>query len=144
MASRLGPAKPRGITWNGAGACVILSQSRQENFSRTVCITSHWRGTTSSVSVTSSPSFDSFVEPQPGSSAAPGSRRARAADDRRTVCGPLALERLYGLGPRRRLLGRQLVLRRRRLQLFERQLPSAPRAAPCVPSACRKAGAAVS
>ena len=66
MASRLGPAKPRGVTWKGAGGCVIVSQSRHENFSRTVWITFHWRGITSSVSVMSSPSFDSFVEPQQG------------------------------------------------------------------------------
>ena len=66
MARRLGPAKPRGVTWNGAGGWVIVSQSRHENFSRTVWITFHWRGITSSVSVMSSPSFDSFVEPQQG------------------------------------------------------------------------------
>ena len=66
MASRLGPAKPRGVTWNGAGGCVIVSHSRHENFSRTVWITFHCRGITSSVSVMSSPSFDSFVEPQQG------------------------------------------------------------------------------
>jgi hypothetical protein len=41
MASRLGPAHPRGITWNGAGVWLIFSQSRQENFSRTVSITFH-------------------------------------------------------------------------------------------------------
>src|SRR3546814_11749345 len=50
---KLGPAQPRGTTWNGDGGCVICSQSRQENFSRTVWMTFHWRGTTSSVSVTS-------------------------------------------------------------------------------------------
>jgi hypothetical protein len=66
MASRLGPAKPRGVTWKGAGGCVILSHSRHENFSRALWITFHWRGITSSVSVMSSPSFDSFVEPQHG------------------------------------------------------------------------------
>src|SRR5271155_4814044 len=66
MASRLGPAKPRGVVWKGAGGWVIVSQSRHENFSRTVWITFHWRGTTSSVSVTSSPSFESFVDPQHG------------------------------------------------------------------------------
>jgi hypothetical protein len=66
MANRLGPAKPRGITWNGAGGCVILSHSRHENFSRTVWTTFHWRGITSSVSVTSSPSFVSFRDPQHG------------------------------------------------------------------------------
>jgi len=38
MAKRLGPAHPLAITWNGAGACVIFSQSRQVNFSRTVSI----------------------------------------------------------------------------------------------------------
>src|SRR5664280_2780007 len=31
MARRLGPAHPLGTTWNGAGACVIFSQSRQVN-----------------------------------------------------------------------------------------------------------------
>src|ERR1700677_1520980 len=60
MARRLGPAKPRGVTWNGAGGWAILSQFRHENFSRTVWITFHRRGMTSSVSVISSPSFDSF------------------------------------------------------------------------------------
>ena len=66
MASRFGPAKPRGVTWNGAGGCVIFSQSRHENFSRTVWITFHRRGMTSSVSVMSSPSLDSFDDPQQG------------------------------------------------------------------------------
>ena len=45
------------MTWNGAGAWLIVSQSRQVNFSRTCWITFHWRGITSSVSVTSSPSL---------------------------------------------------------------------------------------
>ena len=66
IASRLGPAKPRGVTWKGAGGWVIVSQFRHENFSRTVWITFHWRGITSSVSVMSSPSFDSLAEPQHG------------------------------------------------------------------------------
>src|SRR3546814_6916338 len=66
MARKLGPAHPRGTTWNGAGGCVIVSQSRQENFSRTVRITFHWRGITSSVSVISSPSFDRRALPQDG------------------------------------------------------------------------------
>ena len=47
---------------------MIASHWRQENRSRTVWITFHWRGTTSSVSVTSSPSFESFVDPQHGQS----------------------------------------------------------------------------
>ncbi len=64
MASRLGPARPRGSTANGAGAWLIFSQSRQVNFSRTICTTFHCRGTTSSRSVTSSPSLASLMEPQ--------------------------------------------------------------------------------
>ena len=39
IANRLGPAQPRAITWNGAGAWLIFSQSRQVNFSRTCWIT---------------------------------------------------------------------------------------------------------
>ena len=35
---------------------------------------------------------------------------------------PLALERLHGLCPRRRLLGRQFILGRSRFQLFELKL----------------------
>jgi hypothetical protein len=49
----------------------MVSQSRHENFSRTCWITFHWRGTTSSVSVTSSPSFDSRVPPQHGQAVGP-------------------------------------------------------------------------
>jgi hypothetical protein len=43
------------MTWNGAGGWVIFSQARHVNFSRTVWITFHCRGTTSKVSVMSSP-----------------------------------------------------------------------------------------
>jgi hypothetical protein len=39
VASKSGPARPRAMTWNEAGGCVIVSQDRQENFSRTVWIT---------------------------------------------------------------------------------------------------------
>ena len=67
MASRFGPAKPRGVTWKGAGGWLIVSQARQENFSRTVWITFQRRGTTSRVSVTSSPSFDSLPTRSTGS-----------------------------------------------------------------------------
>ena len=35
MAIRLGPAQPRGVVWNGAGASLIFSQSRHVSFSRT-------------------------------------------------------------------------------------------------------------
>src|ERR1700751_37845 len=71
MASRLGPAKPRAIAWNGAGGCVIVSQDRQLNFSRTCSVTNHCRGTTSTVSVTSSPTFGSCAAPQIGRKGAP-------------------------------------------------------------------------
>ena len=64
MASRLGPAHPRGIGWKGAGDWLIFSQARPVNFSRTVWITFHCRGTTSSVSVTSSPIFTIRSDPQ--------------------------------------------------------------------------------
>src|SRR6266550_2361658 len=66
IANRLGPAKPREIAWNGAGGCVIVSHDRQLNFSRTCSVTNHCRGTTSSVSVTSSPILESLVPPQQG------------------------------------------------------------------------------
>jgi hypothetical protein len=56
----------RGVTWNGAGGWLIVSQVRHENFSRTVWITFHCRGTTSIVSVISSPNFDSRDDPQQG------------------------------------------------------------------------------
>jgi hypothetical protein len=58
--------KPRAIAWKGAGGCVIVSQERQLHFSRTCSVTHHWRGITSSVSVTSSPIFESLVPPQHG------------------------------------------------------------------------------
>src|SRR5437660_9222891 len=66
IASKLGPAKPRAITWNGVGGCVIFSHERQLNFSRTCSITNHCRGTTSSVSVMSSPILESLLLPQHG------------------------------------------------------------------------------
>src|SRR5215217_4701142 len=72
MANRLGPAKPRGSTWNGAGAWLIRSHSRQVNFSRTYCTTFHCRGIVSRVSVTSSPSLASLVEPQQAQALGPG------------------------------------------------------------------------
>ena len=45
---------------------MIVSQSRQLKRSRTVWITFQRRGITSSVSVMSSPSFDSRADPQHG------------------------------------------------------------------------------
>ena len=60
------------MTWKGAGAWLIFSQSRQENFSRTCWITFQDFGMTSSVSVTSSPSLDSRDPPQQLQATGPG------------------------------------------------------------------------
>ena len=123
------------MTWKGAGGWVIFSQSRQVNFSRTVWITFHCRGITSSVSVTSSPSLASRCRPQQRA----GRRRrrpppARAADApgngfRAGVGG--ARRRRTGRRLRRRLLGGELVLGGGGLQLLELQLQlvEQPRAA---------------
>src|SRR5262249_33841319 len=105
MASGLGPARPRGSTANGAGAWLIFSQSRQVNFSRTICTTFHCRGTTSSRSVTSSPSLASLCEPQ----------QAQAWPSTREGAN------LRGLAARG-LLGRNLVLGRRPFELLELKL----------------------
>ena len=101
----------------------MLSQSRHENFSRTCWITFHWRGTTSSVSVTSSPSLDRRLPPQHGQAAGPRTiTRSRGRWE-----GLARWPRLPGEG---RHLGRpggcslccQLVLRRRGLELLELEL----------------------
>ena len=84
-----GPARPRGIGCDGAGGWVIASQARQENFSRTCWITFHCRGTSSSVSVTSSPSLRN------------GCRRSRGRR-RRRIDDALARQML-GQRPARRL-----------------------------------------
>ena len=63
MASRLGPAKPRGIGCDGAGGSVIASQSRQANFSRTRSMIFQRRGSHSSVLETTSPSLRSRAPP---------------------------------------------------------------------------------
>ena len=80
------------------------------------------------------------------SSPAPGSRRARAADDRGTACATAACAgtTCTVCVLRRRLLGRQFILGRGRLQLFELKLHLLQQAAPCAPSGCRTAGAAAS
>ena len=102
----------------------MRSQSRQENFSRTCWITFHCRGTTSRVSVTSSPSLDRRVPPQ----------QAHAAETRddhalpRQVLGKWTPRRAGagepgdGGGLGRGSLGRQLVLRGGRFELLELQL----------------------
>jgi len=65
-----------------------LSHDRQVNFSRTVWITFHCRGTTSNVSVMSSPSLDS-LPPQAGHAQGAGpttrSRGRCAGNGARTV-----------------------------------------------------------
>ena len=124
MASRFGPAQPRGVTWNGAGGSLILSQSRHVIFSRTCWITFHWRGITSSVSVTVSPSLRRRVPPQQSQVAGAGmTTRSRAKcsgngwrDGRLRVNG--RNRRRLGGGA----LGGDLVLGGGGLQLFELQL----------------------
>jgi hypothetical protein len=49
--SPAGSPRPRVIGWNGAGGCAIFSQARQENLSRTVWTTFHWRGITLALDV---------------------------------------------------------------------------------------------
>src|SRR6202035_2032426 len=112
MASRLGPAKPRGSTWNGAGTWLILSQSRQVNFSRTCCTTFHCRGTTSNVSVTSSPSLASLLEPQHAH------RRARQMGQKRPARGSPAREGANRHRVGRCLLGDELILAGASFQLL--------------------------
>src|SRR5436853_2819658 len=70
-ASSCGPARPRAIGWEGAGAWVMASHLRQENFSRTCWITFHCAGTCSSVSVMSSPSLRR-IPPQPAQAVGAG------------------------------------------------------------------------
>jgi hypothetical protein len=65
------PGAPARDWCDGAGGWVIFSQDRHENFSRTCWITFHWRGTSSSVSVTSSPSL-CRTPPQHGQELGPG------------------------------------------------------------------------
>ena len=61
------------MAWCGAGGWVMASQARQLNFSRTVCTTFHCLGTTSSVSVTSSPSLTRSPPPQQEQASGEGS-----------------------------------------------------------------------
>ena len=70
------------MTWNGAGGWVIFSHDRQVNFSRTVWITFHCRGTTSRVSVMVSPSLAS-LPPQQGQAVRPGDHHPLARQMRR-------------------------------------------------------------
>ena len=82
------------------------------------------RGTTSSVSVTSSPSFDSFVEPQDGQHAGAGNHHALARQMRRERFA----RRAFALKPWRAarlgrgFLGQKLIFGRGGLQFFELKL----------------------
>jgi hypothetical protein len=103
---------------------VIFSQLRHANFSRTVCTTFHCRGTTSSVSVASSPSLAS-LPPRHGQAADAGittrsrGRCAGKGAPHRLFAGEAGYDGpiLTGLG-----LGGEFVFGRARLQLFELQL----------------------
>ena len=124
MARRLGPAKPLGVTWKGAGAWLIFSQSRQVNFSRTCWITFHCRGITSSVSVMSSPSFASRVPPQQAQEVGTEHDHPlpRQMLGKRLARGTRAAEGRDMARLGRGLLGGELILARRALELLELQL----------------------
>ena len=94
---------------------------------------------TSSVSVMSSPSFDSRPDPQHGQ-LQHGDHHAltRQMIGERFARRTLALERFDRLCPERCVLGRQFILGRGRLQIFELEAPSDPTAAPYAPSASRR------
>jgi hypothetical protein len=105
----------------------------------------HWRGTTSSVSVTSSPSFDSFFDPQQGQLSGAGiTMRSRGRwsgnglhDGRLrwndyTVCVRAAPSRPPAPPPSPSP------------PTPRAEAPSAPIAAPCAPSGCLKAADAAS
>jgi hypothetical protein len=119
-----GPGPAARDTWKGAGACAIFSQSRHENFSRTVWMTFHERGITSSVSVTSSPSLEGGCCRRPGRNRGRARRRARAAGDRGTasLLGRLRSKAVTVSRPLLRGLGRQLILGGIGLEIFELQL----------------------
>ena len=120
----MGPAQPRGVGWNGAGGWLIFSQCRQVNFSRTVWITFHVRGITSSVSVMSSPIFDSLSEPQHGQVSGGGTTtrsRGRCAG-KRFAFWLAAVEPFDLSGLLRSLLGCKVILGRRRFEFAELEL----------------------
>ncbi|MGY4426253.1 hypothetical protein ACVWY2_008702 [Bradyrhizobium sp. JR6.1] len=63
--ARTGPASCDGMEWRWRLADLLaVAAGKLLNFSRTVSITFHWRGTTSSVRVTSSPSLRRRLRPQ--------------------------------------------------------------------------------
>ena len=97
MASRLGPAKPRGIGCDGAGGSVIASQSRQANFSRTRSMIFQRRGSHSSVLETTSPSLRSRAPPHLPQAQGRARRCARPADCPEACAGRAARRRRCAL-----------------------------------------------
>ena len=126
------------MTWNGAGGSLIFSQSRHVIFSRTCSITFHWRGITSSVSVTVSPSFlmcaaaaracrrsrhDEALSRQMGGERLSGGAQPREGGDRRHLrCGPLGGDLVLG--------GGRFQLRELQLHLVAEARRARPSAAP--------------
>ena len=103
---------------------MIVSQSRQENFSRTVWITFHCRGIDLQRLGDVLAQLRQLRRPAAGTALRRRDHHALARQmiGKRLARGPLALERFDRLCPRRRLLGRQFVLGRCRLQIFELKL----------------------
>ena len=109
------------MTWNGAGAWPMFSQARQVNFSRTCWITFHCRGTTSSVSVTSSPILASRSEPQQAQAVGPGTMTRSRGRCSGNGLRPSSCAWTNELSWRSRRLGHQRVLGRRGFELLELQ-----------------------
>ena len=113
------------MTWKGAGGSEIVSQSRQVNFSRTVCRTNQRRGTTSRVSVTASPILASRLPPQQRQVVGRRNHEplARQMLRQRAAGGPLPdMRRHDRAGFRLGGFGRRLVLGRGLLELGQLQL----------------------
>ena len=102
----------------------MVWQSRHETFSRTVWMTFHARGMTSSVSVTSSPSFDRREPPQAGHEHGAGmTTRSRGRCSGKWLPDrPLALERRDAGGVGRNDLGGEAVLAGVGFEIFEMKL----------------------
>ena len=122
MASRLGPAKPRGIGCDGAGGSVIASQSRQVNFSRTCSTIFQRRGSHSSVLDTSSPSLRSLTPPHLPQAQGAGSTTRSTGRLSGSLRGPRgARARFSFVGAGRGDLGLGLFLALRLFEVFDRQ-----------------------
>jgi hypothetical protein len=106
------------MTWNGAGGWVIFSHDRQLNFSRTVWITFHWRGTTSKVSVTASPSDELATTVRTTRRCRHDHALARQVSRQRRSHRPLAGQAARG-GIRLDRPSRDCVFRGARFQLLE-------------------------